>query len=87
MSENLPGLPPDPFRSAAGGMAGRLTELWVKPIEPLLPEIKGAIGKPLSEVTLHELLACLVAFGYVFSSVMLAEAMLLNLLRVAVRGR
>lgn len=76
-----------PFRSAAGGMAGRLTELWFKPIEPLLPEVKGAIGKPLAEVTLHELLACLVTFGYVFSSVMLAETMLLNLTRVAIRGR
>jgi len=47
----------------------------------------GAIGKPLAEVTLHELLACLVTFGYVFSSVVLAETMLANLARAAIRGR
>lgn len=75
-------LPPDPFTSRS-----RLLELWSKPLQPLLPEVSAAIKKPLAEVTLHELLACACVFGYIFSSVMVAEMMLLNIARVAIRGR
>jgi hypothetical protein len=83
--------PLDPFGPGGPltftGPAAGVLELWARPLRPLLPEVRGAIGKPLAEVTVHEVLACLVTFGYVLASVMLAEAMLLNLGRVAIRGR
>lgn len=64
-----------------------LTALWLKPVEPLLPVLAATEDKPIGQFTMKELLAWACTLGYVFASVTLAEAMVLNLARVAVRGR
>jgi hypothetical protein len=81
--------PLDPFGDGLphGGAGGKLFELWTKPIQPLVPEVRDALRKPLAEVTLHEVLAVMATFGYLIASMALIEGMALNLARVAIRGR
>ena len=83
--------PLDPFGPGGplvfSGPGAALLGLWAKPIQPLVPEVRQAIRKPLAEVTMYEVLACAVTFGYIFSSMLLAQTMMANLVKVAVRGR
>lgn len=80
--------PLDPFSPPRyGGVAGKVTELWFRPLEPLLPILKDTAAKPIGQFTMTELLAWGVTFGYLISSMMVAEMMLLNVARVAIRGR
>ena len=79
--------PVDPFGPGLPHPVGRLTALWLKPVEELLPIMVQTKDKPIGQFTMHELLAWACTLGYMFASITLAEAMLLNLARVAVRGR
>ena len=74
------GLPRDHF-------TGALTRLWLKPVEQLLPVLADTQDKPIGQFTMRELVAWGATLGYLVGSMMLAEAMLLNLARVAIRGR
>jgi hypothetical protein len=65
----------------------RLMQLWLRPVDPLRPILNDTVSKPIGQFTMRELLAWGATLTYLFSSVMLAEAMLLNLARVAIRGR
>jgi hypothetical protein len=74
--------PVDPFGPGfpyPGG--GRLTALWLKPVEELLPIMVQTKDKPIGQFTMQELMS------YVFASASLAGAMAGNLVRVAIRGR
>jgi hypothetical protein len=73
------GLPRDRFTGLAA--------LWLKPVEELLPIMVQTQNKPIGQFTMTELLAWACTLGYMFASITLAETMLLNLARVAVRGR
>lgn len=85
--------PVDPFGPGKpavlefSGPCAPVLQLWARPLQPLLPMVRDSMAKPLAEITMTELVACLVTFGYIFASVTIGECMLLNLARVAVRGR
>jgi hypothetical protein len=65
----------------------RLVGLWLKPVETLLPVLQATAEKPIGQFTMREVLAWSCTIGYIMASVTLAEAMAINVLRVAIRGR
>lgn len=80
--------PLDPFGHGLPDVGGgRLYELWMTPIKPILPTLRKTVDKPIGQLTMQEILAWGLAVGYIVATVTVAEAMLMNLARVAIRGR
>jgi len=67
--------------------ANPLARLWAKPIKDILPTLEATKDKPVGQFTMGELLSWAAVVGYVIGSMVVAETLALNVLRVAVRGR
>jgi hypothetical protein len=61
--------------------------LWLKPVEPLLPILHDTRDKPIGQFTMQELIAWGLALGYLGTTILIADRLLINLLNVAVKGR
>jgi hypothetical protein len=64
-----------------------LVRAWLRPVIPLLPVLLDTEDKPVGQFTMRELITWGTVLAYIAGSVALAEALALNVLRVAVRGR
>jgi len=82
--------PLDPFGPAEPGIltgSHPLVRAWLRPVAPLLPVMAATQDKPIGQFTMTELITWGTVIAYIASSMMLAESLALNVLRVAVRGR